>query len=48
MYLTFLQVFEDGRLTDSFGRKVDFRQYHCDYDLQCGRGTDSQTGLFGI
>jgi len=30
-----LQILEDGRLTDSLGRKVGFSKYHPDHDFQC-------------
>ena len=31
-----LQILEDGRLTDSLGRKVEFSQHHPNHDIQCG------------
>ena len=32
-----LQVLDDGRLTDSVGRTVDFSQLYHYHDIQCGR-----------
>jgi ATP-dependent Clp protease ATP-binding subunit ClpC len=29
-----LQVLDEGRLTDSLGRNIDFRNYHYHYDLE--------------
>ena len=37
-----LAVMEEGRLTDSFGRNVDFRNVILIYDHQCGRPGDQE------
>ena len=43
-----LQVFEDGQLTDSLGRKVDFRNTHHHYDLKCGGRAYPQCRFLGF
>ena len=35
-----LQVFDEGRLTDSHGRTVNFKKHNNDYDLEYWSGTD--------
>ena len=40
MFNMLLQIMEEGRLTDSFGRNVDFRNTISDHDQQPGCGPD--------
>ena len=43
-----LQIMEEGRLTDSFGRHVDFRNVHPDHDQQHRRRPDQEPAGFGF
>ncbi len=47
--ICFLQVLEDGHITDAHGKKVDFKKYDYHYDIKCRRKPDyfSKTLGFG-